>query len=183
MSIIIVLWNANGLSHHSNELKHFLSKNNVDILLVSETHFTKKSFFQIPSYCFYQSMHPDGSAHGGSAILIKKTFKHYESTHFSTNEIQATNIVVEDTIGPLLISAIYSPPKHNIKMDTYVNFFKTLGCRFIAGGDYNAKNTIWGSRLTTTKGRELYNAMISLKLKAFSTGEPTYWPADPKKNS
>lgn len=181
MPIILALWNANGLSQHSSELKIFLSTNNIDILLISETHFTKKSFFKIPSYSFYQTMHPDGTAHGGSAILIKNTLKHSESIHYTTNEIQATNIFVEDSVGPLLISAIYSPPKHNIKKDLYIDFFKSLGNRFIAGGDYNAKNTFWGSRLTSTKGRELYNAIRCMNLTVFSTGEPTYWPSDQRK--
>ena len=123
-------------------------------------------------------MHPDGSAHGGSAILIKKTILHHESIHYCTNEIQATNVIIQDSFGQLLVSSVYSPPKHNLKKDTYMDFFKMLGCRFIAGGDYNAKNTTWGSRLTTTKGKELYKAIRSLELTVSSTGEPTYWPSD-----
>jgi len=174
MCLKIVIWNANGLSHHSEELKTFLDANNVDIMLISETHFTYKSHFSLSKYNFYQSMHPDGTAHGGSAILIKSGIKHYKSSHSCTNEIQATNIMISDENGPLLISAVYSPPKHNIKRDTYTIFFKTLGSRFVAGGDFNAKNTYWGSRLTSTKGRELYSSMKSLNLTVSSTGEPTY---------
>jgi hypothetical protein len=36
-----------------------------------------------------------------------------------------------------------------------IDFFYTLGDRFIIGGDWNSKNTLWGSRLTTTRDREL----------------------------
>ena len=79
-------------------------------MLVSETHFTNNSFFQIPQYSFYHVTHPDGTAHGGSGV------PHLEST-YRTNEIQATNIVVDDWYGQLLISSVYSPPKHNIKKD------------------------------------------------------------------
>lgn len=35
-------------------------------------------------------------------------------------------------------------------------FFRKLGCKFIAGGDHNAKHPWWGSRLANPKGRELY---------------------------
>jgi hypothetical protein len=66
---------------------------------------------------------------------------------------------VEDYLGELTITAVYCPPKHNTKCDEYERFFKTLGHRFIAGSDYNAKNTSWDSRLTTKKGRELHKAM------------------------
>ena len=181
MSLKIVTWNANGLSQHTLEIQAYLKSEDIDILLVSETHFTKKSFIRIPNYKVYHTLHPDGSAHGGTAVIIKNKISHFEATHYCTNEIQATNIVVEDTKGYITMSAVYSPPKHNIKKDTYIAFFKTLGSRFIAGGDYNAKNTFWGSRLTTTKGRELYSALTNCNLSVTSTSEPTYWPTDRRK--
>jgi hypothetical protein len=34
-----------------------------------------------------------------------------------------------------------------------------MNSRFIIGGDFNAEHTHWGSRLITTKGRELYKAV------------------------
>jgi hypothetical protein len=55
--------------------------------------------------------------------------------------------------------------------------------RFIIGGDFNAKHTHWASRLITTKGRELYKAVADTGCVIVSTGKPTYWPTDPKKNS
>jgi hypothetical protein len=48
-------------------------------------------------------------------------------------------------------------------------------------GDWNAKHTAWGSRLTTTKGRNLLNVMQQYNLDYMSTGEPKYWPTDLKK--
>jgi hypothetical protein len=78
---------------------------------------------------------------------------------YTEEHIQATSVVLEDHMGELTVTAVYSPPKQNIKTTVYEHFFQTLGHRFIEGGDYNAKNTYWGSRTTTTKGRELYKAM------------------------
>jgi hypothetical protein len=46
----IAHWNENGLGKHSQEIKSFLVNQNIDILLVSETHFTSKSFMKIPRY-------------------------------------------------------------------------------------------------------------------------------------
>ena len=126
-------------------------------------------------------MHPSGSAHGGSAILIKNNISHYEGHHFCTQYIQATNVVVNEYAGPLQITAVYSPPRHTINKEEYIQFFKTLGNRFLAGGDYNAKHTNWGSRLISPKGRQLSYAIDSLHLNVHSTGEPTYWPSDPNK--
>jgi hypothetical protein len=54
----------------------------------------------------------------------------------------------------------------------------TLGPRFIADGDYNAKHTDWGSRIITPQGREVLKTMESNNLAHLSMGQPTYWASD-----
>ena len=81
----------------------------------------------------------------------------------------------------ITISAAYCPPQHNNKKEDYQSFFSTVGNKFIAGGDYNSKHVLWGSRLTTTKGRELAKLMQEENYYYMSTGTPTYWPTDPQK--
>ena len=73
----IALWNANGLSQHSEELKIFILNHNIDIILVSETYFTERSHFKIPNYSLYCTNHPIGTARGGSAVIIKNSIKHH----------------------------------------------------------------------------------------------------------
>ncbi len=63
----------------------------------------------------------------------------------------------------------------------YLKFFNTLSDTFIAGGDYNAKHVKWGARLTTTKGKQLCEAIDENNLDFLSSGQPTYWPTDRKK--
>jgi hypothetical protein len=93
---------------------------------------------------------------------------------YEKNFLQATVIKVKLLPYELTIAAVYCPPRHNIKKEDYRNFFSTLGQKFIAGGDYNSKNTLWGSRLTTTKGRELANLLQEQNYSFQSTGTPTY---------
>jgi hypothetical protein len=88
---------------------------------------------------------------------------------------------VEDSLGSLIISAVYLPPKHIVKQEQLETFYNTLGQQFIAGGDYNAKHTAWGSRLIMPRGREIYKTMEHLHLRHLSTGEPTFWPSDRNK--
>jgi hypothetical protein len=76
---------------------------------------------------------------------------------------------------------VYCPPKHNIKKEQFWYFFSTLGQRFLAGGDYNSKNVLWGSRLTNTKGKELAKPVQDNNYSYISSGTPTYWPTDPAK--
>jgi hypothetical protein len=79
------------------------------------------------------------------------------------------------------ITAVYCPPRHNLKKEHFETFFETLRPKFIAGGDYNSKHTLWGSRLTKTKRRELLKVIQEKNCSFLSTGTPTYWPTDGKK--
>src|SRR5436190_1777997 len=178
---LIGLWNANGLAKHNQDIKLFISTHKLDIVLISETHFTDRSFFKIPNFQCYFTLHPDNTAHGGSAVLIRKQIKHYELPKFQEDYLQATSVMVEDWAGPLTVSSVYCPPRHNISHEQFTMFFDTLGTRFLSGGDYNAKHEMWGSRLANPRGRNLLKCMNNNNLTHFSTGEPTYWPTDIQK--
>ena len=177
----IALWNANGLMGHAQEVKTFLIQQKIDVMLISETHFTNKSYIKINGYTVYNTKHPDGTAHGGSAIIIKNAVKHHELPKYDKDYIQATSVSIEDWNGQITLTALYCSPKHSITKTQFVEFYKTLGDRFLAGGDYNAKHTHWGSRIITHKGRQLLLAMQSYKMGFKSTGQPTYWPTDRRK--
>ena len=180
-SLKIIIWNANGLLNHALEFQQFLRQNNIDIALISETHFNSKAYIKIPGYKIHATNHPDGSAHGGSAIIIKNKIKYTESMGYQHDHIQSTNIQLEDNRGAFVVSSIYSPPKHKITPILYETFLKTLGPRFITGGDFNAKHTNWGSRTTNKKGKNLLCAIKNINGNHMSTGEPTYWPTDIQK--
>ena len=137
----IVLWNANGLARHVEELKAYLTLRDVDIMLILETHFTSKSFIRIPQYTVYDTQHPDGTAHGRTAIIIKSNIKHHLHGQYNQAHLQATNVAIESWTAPLTIAAVYCPPRHPVKADQFAAFYATLGQRFIAGGDYNAKHS------------------------------------------
>lgn len=79
----IVIWNANGLHQRVKELKTFLYEQDIDIMIISETHFTDKHYVCIPKYRLYHTKHPDNKARGGTAIIIRDTIKHYERNKFS----------------------------------------------------------------------------------------------------
>ena len=81
----------------------------------------------------------------------------------------------------ITVAAVYCPHRHNLKKERFETFFQTLGSKFIAGGDYNSKHIQWGSRLTTTKGRQLPKVLQENNYHFLSTGSPTYWPTDVNK--
>lgn len=150
-------------------------------MLISESHFTNLTTFKIPHYSVYNTPHPDGTAHGGTAIIIRNTIPHQELSTYQTDKIQATSVEIRAIPWYFTVSAVYSPPRHAISTEEYKDLFQTLGNIFIIGGDWNAKNTHWGSRLITTKGRNLLRAMLEKNYDFLSNGVPTYWPSDPRK--
>lgn len=180
-SLRIMSWNANGLIRRKKELEVVLNMEKIDICLIAETHLTNSTFVNFANYQTYCTNHPQNNARGGSAIIIKSNIKHHEEANISLNEFQITTVSVTLQGSEVLISAIYSPPRHNIKFELYKNMLDRYKRRFIIGGDFNAKNTHWGSRLTTTKGRELLKAANSVGCEILSTGKPTYWPTDTNK--
>ncbi|KAJ8715583.1 hypothetical protein PYW07_010065 [Mythimna separata] len=86
--IKIATWNTNGLSPNKGE------------------HFTKNSQIYIKNYNIYTTNHPDGTAHGGTAVLIKSTIDHYELPSYTTEHIQATSIQIQDRNGQFSVSAL-----------------------------------------------------------------------------
>ncbi|KAJ8735272.1 hypothetical protein PYW07_006892 [Mythimna separata] len=178
LSLRIATWNVNGLSSHTQELEVLLKANKVDIALISKTHLNDHKKVKIDNYSIYNTNHPDCTAHGGSAVIIKNNIKHHLHSEFREEWMQSTTVTIDGYLGPINVSAIYCPPRHQPKQDMFNDYFSSLGNRFISGGDWNCKNTHWGSRLTTTKGRELKKCVDQNNLVTLGTGEPTYWPTD-----
>jgi len=83
------MWNANGVSRHNLEVTQFLKDNLIDIMLLVETHITNKYNFQIRGYTSYRRDHPNGKAHCGTSILIRKRIKHHFHQRFVTNYYQS----------------------------------------------------------------------------------------------
>lgn len=175
----IATWNSNGLLKRIDEIELFLINEKIDIFLISESHFTKSSFVNLEGYDCYNSLHPANKARGGATIFIKNNIKHYEDVKIETDIFQVSTVNIEmNNHTNFKISAIYCPPRHSISKQEYLQLFNLLGNHFIVGGDFNAKNTYWGSRLTTTKGKELFEAAKSLKCNFHSGNKPTYWPSN-----
>ena len=97
------------MQNHKEETKLFLTQNFRDILLISEAHFTNKNYFSIPRYKLYYTNHPDGTAHGGTAILLKETIEHCELLKHEEDFIQARSVKVKGLPNEITITVVYCP--------------------------------------------------------------------------
>ena len=68
-SLSILAWNCNGLIKSKLELQLLLHQQNIDIVLLSETHTTSETYFNINNYKFYHTYHPSNNARGGSGTM------------------------------------------------------------------------------------------------------------------
>lgn len=64
-------------------------------------------------------------------------------------------IGIKSTYQNLSVSTVYYSSKHNLTIEDYKTLVQHPGERFIIRSDVNAKYKDWGSRVTTTKEREL----------------------------
>jgi exonuclease III len=117
----IAQWNANGLQQHKEELTVFLKQNLIDIMLISETHFTTKTYFYIPGYRLCHTNHPDVTAHGGTAILVKDTIMFYELLKYEEQAIQATSIKVQGILHEITKNTQNNTLKQNTQNETYIS--------------------------------------------------------------
>lgn len=134
----IVTWNTNGLALRSRELETFLVYNNIDIALISETHFTKKKLPK-DAWIYSVSYYLSDKAHAGSAIIIKNNVKYHLQDEIWKEYIQVTAIMIQYNNVDLILAAAYCPC-HNIKNEQFSEVLNSLGPRFILEGDFNAKH-------------------------------------------
>jgi exonuclease III len=144
---------------HKEHLLVALIEHKIDVCLISETHFTRESYLKLRGYEVYHTIHSSNCARGGSAVIIKTVLSHYEDVKIEKKEFQVTSVSLNTSAGTITVAAIYTPPRHNLKRGDYLTILRSFPGKFIIGGDFNSKHTSWGSRLSNTKGNELYQAI------------------------
>jgi exonuclease III len=121
------VWNASGLCQNAQEVRLFIQSLDLDILFVSETHFTERNHMTIPNYKIHHTAHPDATAHGGKAVIIRQNLKHHVRAEYRHEHIQATNIAVEDNIGELKTLLSIVPPSTTSNTTSMSAFSRRLG--------------------------------------------------------
>ncbi|KYB24691.1 hypothetical protein TcasGA2_TC016413 [Tribolium castaneum] len=136
-------WNANGLHNKLNELHQFTLLNNIDIMLINETHAKPSDTLKIPNYIQYRT---DRQTHRGcgTAIYLKQNLKHHQPSQITTENIENTSIVFQTKNGPLQITSAYKPPHKDLISTDLHKLIKTKIPTLIAG-NLNCKQRSWNS--------------------------------------
>jgi hypothetical protein len=118
-SLLIFLWNSNGLKYHKNELITILYEKRVDIALITKTHFTPNTKFFIPGYKLISALHLDNTAHAGSVILIKSSLQFNTCPTINKDFLQTAIITLKIIHISISTAATYCPPKRQISTLQY----------------------------------------------------------------
>ncbi|VVC30673.1 Hypothetical protein CINCED_3A005070 [Cinara cedri] len=78
-------------------------------------------------YTILRSNHPDGTAHGGAAIIIRYTILFHNVSQLSEPHIQSFTIQITLDHSPISISAAYCLPNQIISTILFEQFFNSLG--------------------------------------------------------
>jgi len=91
----LIIRNANGLARSKPEVEHYIKTNQVDILLVSETHFTSRSHFTSPGYKIINALHPGDRIREGASIIIRRGIQYEDinKNKLYINAIRYINLV------------------------------------------------------------------------------------------
>jgi len=180
--ITILLWNANGILNNINELQLSLIENQVDIAMISETHLTNKSTLKMYGYNILRADHPDGTAHGGAALIISNKIAHTPSLPCSSLDMQIIDTSLHINSIPVTIASAYLPPGRKFPDNELLLYLTQINHSFLLGADFNAKHHCWGCSTINTRGRALQNLILTRNAKVLAPRTPTYWPSHQNRN-
>lgn len=179
--IKIIQLNIKSARANKSLLDHYINKNKIDIVILSETWLKKDEIYHIPNYKIETSNSPNG--YGGVAIFTKNNIRIRYTTKTINNlePIEIIEIHTTNLIENLKIISIYIPPKTNYNNPHIINKFKTLldlynnETHTIIAGDINAHNPLWESNHTSdARGDALAEIILDSDFLTLNNGDHTY---------
>lgn len=174
-NIKIAHWNANGLKHKWTELKYFIHKHKIDIMLVNEIKASEKINFHLNGYNSIRKNRPGTSQGGGLLILINKEIKHSEfCIDFDLQTLETIGIKLENN---LTIHSVYIPPQNKVN-NNEIQAIMNSSSRVMAIGDFNSKYVAWNCKHSNNNGKTIYNFINNTNCMILTPETPTLFPVN-----
>jgi len=164
-------WNCNGLMGHINELQHHLalSSSDYDILCLQETFLKPEKPFSLSGYSAVRKDRDGSNSKGGLLTLVKDSLNY---TEIDINvDIECIIVKIKTDNSYINVANIYLPPTGKLNVDD-------LNCALLPNtvlvGDFNAKNTLWGSTHVDKRGEHIENLLELKNFTVINNGLPTY---------
>ena len=171
--LLIVAWNAAGLTAKLQEIKEFISRYQPDILCISETHAKAGHRTRVPNYTEYRNDRLDGPM-GGTSIYIKRNIQHHRVLTPGGLQIEATIVTIITNQGNIRVISAYKKPNNRITDHDLDALFDTDD-KIILAGDLNCKHPDWNSRIANTNGNALKTILDNRNCMIYAPTEPTHY--------
>lgn len=171
-------WNANGLVEKWSELKNFIVKHNVDVMLVNETKLSKNKLSAVPGYTIIRQDRLGTTVGGGLVIVVKNTINYQEINEVKLNSIETLGIKINN----INIYTVYIRPTINNKLNKIdklelaqlINSNRSV----ILVGDFNAKHTTWNCKSNNFNGKVVYEFANQNNLSIIAPDNFTLYPTN-----
>lgn len=165
----VVAWNTNGLKPKITEFTNYLTHNNIDVALLTETKLTPNDVVKIKNYIVYRVDRPTNG--GGVAIAVKNIVDHTPTATVHTN-LETVGIKLKNNTH---LYALYIRPNYRLTNRDLDTIFDRHN-RVIVAGDLNSRHTAWKNHLNNANGNTLYNYYLQNNINIQYTQEPTHYP-------
>ena len=145
---------------------------NPGIVCLQETKLGTKPYNPGLNYNIFRSVPPPGNyAHGGAAILIRKSLQH--SPVQLNTRLQA--VAVKAYTGKAVtICSLYLPPTEDFSENDILNLLNQLPQPYLVLGDFNAHNPLWGGNTLDAKGKIIDDIVTANAISLLNDGSMTY---------
>lgn len=172
----ILNWNANGLKSQVQLLSEFLSRHDISIACVSETHLTPADRLRLPGYSIFRQDRDCRRASGGVLIAVRRNILHGEVQLPDMERLEAVAIQVSLENGRQInIVSAYQRPNLSLSDNDLRNVLS--GPPTLVIGDLNSKHVAWGCRVTNPNGRRLLDFVNGSGAVVTAPDEPTFYPS------
>ncbi|KAK9869117.1 hypothetical protein WA026_002875 [Henosepilachna vigintioctopunctata] len=172
-SLHVAFWNANGLREKRAELQKFAARNEIDVILVNETHLRAADTEKIRNFVSYRNDRQDRRG-GGTAIYVKSHLDHHVALTGDLVNMEATTVEINTaSIRTLRLVSVYNPPNRRL-LESDLDTIFSNNIATIAAGDLNAKHQSWNSRRANPSGNILRAFTDDRDLVVAGPPEPTH---------
>jgi ribonuclease HI len=175
MALNIIQINIRSIFKNLSELKNLVNTEKIDIAMLQETMIGQKTPPHIHGYKLaYMKKH---NCHRGVGILVNEKIPHKQVKMPKLSKIETTAITINYKDEDMILISCYMPHGATDKaIEKDMADILVIADRYkysIVGGDWNAKNTSWGSLENCSRGKVLGDLVEASQMGLLNNGAAT----------
>ena len=169
----IIQWNCRGLKPNFLEVQQLLISMEPIAFCLQETYLTTNTITVDKRYALYtKNITISGErAHGGVALLIRKSIPHSEINLITSLQAVAVRLTLHKVTS---LCSLYLPPSTAIDVRELENLLNQLPSPAVILGDFNAHSPVWGCRDLDIKGKQIEDFIANNNLFLLNDKVITY---------